>query len=90
MPVTKNPRLTYYEVLKKDEDGWEVFIDSRCLGLHETLDGAMSVAKELEADGHMAMVRPVYVSWYRAIAYRGRAVYTTGKERKKNGKVQKA
>lgn len=51
MPVTKDPRLTYYEVLKKDEDGWGVFYSLHGRWLHDTLDEAMEVAKEREADG---------------------------------------
>lgn len=87
MPVTKVSRLTYYEVLKKDEDGWEAFL-LRGIWFHETLDGAMKVAKELETHGNMVMVRPVYVNQWGSIYDWGKAVYTTEKERKKNGKVQ--
>lgn len=93
MPVIKikDTRLTYYEVLKKNDDGWgwDVFV-LRGIRFHESLDEAMEVANGLEADGHKVKVRPVYVSWP-GTTRRGRAVYSTEKERKKhNGKVQKA
>lgn len=86
-----NPELTYYEVLQKEGKAWKVYaLGIRGLWLHETLDGAMEVAKELEAEGHKVKVRPVYVSWP-GITRRGRAVYSTEKERRKHdGKVQKA
>lgn len=92
MPVIKDSRQTYYEVLQKEGKTWEVYVlGIRGLWLHETLDGAMEVAKELERHGNMVMVRPVYVNQWGSITLRGRAVYTTGKERKKhNGKIQKA
>lgn len=91
MPVIKDPRLTYYEVLQKEGKAWKIYaLGIRGLWLHEDLDGAMEVAKELEAEGCKVKVRPVYVSWY-GITRRGSAVYSTEKERKKhNGKVQKA
>lgn len=87
---TLNPELTYYEVLQKEGNAWKVYaLGIRGLWLHETLDGAMEVAKELEADGHKVKVRPVYVSWP-GITRRGRSVYSTEKERRKpDGKVQK-
>lgn len=95
MPVIKinDTRLTYYEVLKKNDDdewGWDVFV-LRGIRFHESLDEAIEVAKGLEAHGNIVMVRPVYVNQWGSICDRGRAVYTTEKERKKHdGKVQKA
>lgn len=94
MPVIKikDTRLTYYEVLKKNDDGWgwDVFV-LRGIKFHESLDEAMEVAKGLEAHGYIVRVRPVYVNQWGVICDRGSAVYTTEKERKKHdGKVQKA
>ena len=86
-----NPELTCYEVLQGDGETWEVIgLGTRGRWLHDTLDEAMEVAKEREADGHMVWVRPVYISWYGARSI-GRTIYRTEKERKKHdGKVQKA
>ena len=86
-----NPELTYYEVLHKEGKTWEIYaLGIRGLWLHETLDGAMEVAKELKADGYKVKVRPVYVAWS-GITCRGRAVYSSEKERRTHdGKVQKA
>lgn len=81
MPVVKikDSRLTYYEVLKKDDDGWDVFV-LRGLWFHESLDEAMEVAKGLEAHGNMVRVRPVYSNQWGSVYDRGSAVYTTEEE----------
>lgn len=81
MPVIKikDSRLTYYEVMKKDDDGWDVFV-LRGLWFHESLDEAMEVAKGLEAHGNMVRVIPVYANQWGSITDRGRAVYITEKE----------
>ena len=81
MPVVKikDSRLTYYEVLKKDDDGWDVFV-LRGLWFQESLDEAMEVAKGLEAHGNMVRVRPVYSNQWGSVYDRGSAVYTTEEE----------
>lgn len=90
MPVIKDPRLTYYEVLKKGEDGWGVFYSLHCQWAFESLNGARLIAKELERKGYMVRVRPVYVNQWGSAYDSGGAVYSTEEEMKKNGKVQKA
>lgn len=91
MPVIKDSRQTYYEVLKKDEYCWVVCLDSRGRWCFKSLNEAMLIAKEREAHGYMVRVRPFYVNQWGFITDRGSAVYTTEKERKKHdGKVQKA
>lgn len=79
MPVIKDSRLTYYEVLKKDEDGWAVFYSLHGQWAFESLNGARLIAKELERHGYMVMVIPVHVKWG-SVYDRGSAVYTTEKE----------
>lgn len=87
MPVIKikDTRLTYYEVLKKNDDGWgwDVFV-LRGIRFHESLDEAMEVAKGLEAHGNIVMVIPVYVNQCGSVYDRGSAVYSTEKERNKH------
>lgn len=91
MPVTKDPRLTYYEVLKKGEDGWGVFYSLHGRWAFESLNGARLIAKELERHGNMVRVRPVYVNQWGSVYDIGSVVYSTEKGRKKHdGKVQKA
>ena len=64
MPWTLDPEITYYQVLRKDGDAWKAVLNDEFGGsLHETLDTAMEVAKELGADGVAVKVRRVYVSW---------------------------
>lgn len=81
MPVIKDSRQTYYEVLQKEGKTWEVYVlGIRGLWLHETLDEAMEVAKGLEAHGNMVRVRPVYSNQWGSVYDRGSAVYTTEEE----------
>lgn len=80
MPVIKDSIQTYYEVLKKDEYGWAVFLDTRGRWYSESLNEARLIAKELERHGNIVIVRPVYVNQWGSAYDSGGAVYTTEKE----------